>query len=333
MSTEENVAQAPFDDARADLILRSEGEGPVLFRVYKSTLAVASPVFADMIGPPSSGEIQVIDVPENSKALDLALRHIYPVPSPEVPQLHQVHLLAEFARKYQVDALEQDVKRYLMDAIGRDPIGVFAIAVTCKYKAIGEQAARSSLNVDFSNLKSPFMKYAPMKLYWDLLQYHVQCGKAASAVTSSRTWFSSSSLGQNNTFFTGDGCTACVMKDFKAPAAKPYRCAQALRPSEQLLTPIRQLYGPRCLWNYLHRSAIVLAHCPTPNAITVETFVFEQFDCTFCSSYTRHDLLAFSKIFGTEVQRAIAEVGGSLAPLCCWTQLNNVCAYLAGSVT
>jgi hypothetical protein len=184
MSAEEKVAQAPFDDARADLILRSKGEEPVLFRVYKSILAVASPVFADiMINP--SGEIQVIDVPENSEALDLALRHIYPVPSPEVPhwQLRQVRLLAEFARKYQVDTLEQDVKRYLMDAIGRDPIGVFAIAVTYEYKAIGKKAAQSSLNVDISNLKSPFMKYAPMELYWDLLQYHVKCGKAASAVT------------------------------------------------------------------------------------------------------------------------------------------------------
>jgi hypothetical protein len=308
MSAEEKVAQAPFDDARADLILRSKGEEPVLFRVYKSILAVASPVFADIMINPLD-EIQVIDVPENSKALDLALRHIYPVPSPKVPQLRQVRLLAEFARKYQVDTLEQDVKHYLMDAIGRDPIGVFAIAVTYEYKTIGEKAARSSLNVDISNLKSPFMKYAPMELYWDLLQYHVKCGKAASAVTSSRNWFSSSSLGQNNGFFTAGGCQ-CKTKDFKSP---PKRCVQALRPSEQLLTPIRLqvVYGPRCLWNYLHRSAIVLAHCPSPNAITAETFVFEQFDCTSCSSYIRHDLLAFSKVFGTEVQRAIAEVGST----------------------
>jgi hypothetical protein len=110
MSAEERVAEAPFDNARADLILRSKDEEPMLFRVYKSILSMASPVFADMFTLPSegpSGVIQVVDLPENSETLDLALRHICPVTSPNVSQLHQMYLLAEFARKYQVDALDR----------------------------------------------------------------------------------------------------------------------------------------------------------------------------------------------------------------------------------
>ena len=219
MSAEEKLAQAPFDDARADLVLRSKDEEPVHFRVYKSTLSVASPVLADTInlpfqGPP--GEIQVVDLPENSEALDLCLRHIYPVRSPKVTQLHQMRLLADFARKYQVDVLEHDAKQYLTNAVNRDPVGVFAIAVTYEYKTIGEQAVRSCLNVDFSCLNSPYLEYVPVALYWNLLMYHVACGKAASAVSSSRDWFPAFelSLGPNSQFMSRNGCSLCISKDF-----------------------------------------------------------------------------------------------------------------------
>ena len=98
MSTEVTLAQAPFDVARADLILQSSGHEPIHFRVSKLIMAVAS-----------------------SETLDLSLRHIYPVRSPTVTRLSQIRMLAEFAHKYQVNALEQDVSRYLMDAVDGDP--------------------------------------------------------------------------------------------------------------------------------------------------------------------------------------------------------------------
>jgi len=297
MSAVAKLAQAPFDDARADLILRSKDEEPVHFRVYKSTLSVASPVFADMISLPSQGppgEIQVVDLPEYFAALDLCLRHIYPVRSPEVTEIRQMCYLADFAREYQVDVLEQDAKRYLTNAIDRDPIGVFAIAMTYEYKTIGEQAVRSCLNVDFSGLNSPYVQYAPVALYWDLLMYHVACGKAASAVSSSREWFSELSLGPNSQFMSQGGCSSCTTQDFIG--VDPATLSR------------KQRFGPRCLWNYLHRSAIVLAHHPSPDAVTEESFVLASLDCKFCPSYTRHDLLGFSKVFGTKIKNAIGNI-------------------------
>ena len=313
MSAEERVAQAPFDNARADLILRSKDEEPMLFRVYKSILSMASPVFADMFSLPSnegSDEIQVVDLPENSEILDLALRHIFPVPSPKVSQLHQMYSLAEFARKYRVDALEQDVKRYLTDAIGHDPVGVFAIAVTYGYKAIGERATKSSLNIEFSRLESRFVKYVPAGLYWDLLKYHVECGKAASAVASERSWFSS--LGLSGKFISRNGCTSCNSQDFIGVTRKQ-RCVLSSESSGLRLNSAdsgfpNQRYGPRCLWNYLHRSAMFLAHCPNADAVTTDDFVLEIFDCPSCPVHTRHDLLGFSKMFGIQIKEAIAKV-------------------------
>jgi hypothetical protein len=209
------LAKAPFDNPLADLILRpkklNETEYPVHFRVSRSTLSVASPVLAGMIDLPSQGppgEIQVVDLPETSAELDLCLRHIYPVRSPEVTELHQMRLLADFAHKYQVDVLEQDAKRYLTNAVNRDPLSVFAIAVMYKYTTIVEQAVRSCLNDDFSSLRSTYVRYIPVALYLDLLMYHVACGQAACAVSSSRGWFSKLLREDpKSTFLSKNSCT------------------------------------------------------------------------------------------------------------------------------
>ncbi|KAI0255768.1 hypothetical protein BJV78DRAFT_1119142, partial [Lactifluus subvellereus] len=188
------LANAPFDDSRADLTLRS-GDG-VHFRIFKIILSLASPVFADMFSIPepestsegAHGVPTVVTVSEDSKSLDLSLRHLYPVPSPTGVGLREARILAEFARKYQVDALESVITRHLTDAIEDDPAGVYAIAVTYGHKDIGAKAARAALKLPISRLQSPQLQCITAGLYVELIQYHIACGKAASAVTSERKW-------------------------------------------------------------------------------------------------------------------------------------------------
>ena len=67
-------------------------------------------------------------------------------------------------------------------------------------------------------------------------------------------------------------------------------------------------YGPRCLWNYLPRSASVLAHHPTAEAVTTKDFVQKSFDCARCLSRKRGDVLELSQIFGTEIENVIQRV-------------------------
>ena len=162
MSTnlEAKMVEALFDDAWADLILRSSDCVPVHFYVSKFILSVASPVFGDMVSIPSPApkpddKIQVVALTEDSEALDLSLRHIYPVRPPIVAELCQIRILAEFARKYQVDTLEHHVVRYLTDAI----------AITYGYKSVGAKAAKLSLKVPFSSLLSPQVQYATAEPY------------------------------------------------------------------------------------------------------------------------------------------------------------------------
>ena len=173
----EKLADAPFDNPRADLVLRSSDE--VHFRVLKGILSVASTVFTDMFSIPSppsehQDEIQVVPVSEDSTALDVALRHIYPVRFPKGDHLHYASILAEFARKYQVEALDEFITSYLKDSVECDPVGVYAIAAKYGYKSIGANAAQSCLRLPFSGLQSPYLRCAEAEL--ELLKYHVACG-------------------------------------------------------------------------------------------------------------------------------------------------------------
>ena len=304
-----NLAKAPFNDKKADLILRSSDQ--VHFYVLKPVLSFASKVFADMFSIPSppsehQDEIQVVPVPEDSTTLDLALRHIYPTQPPEGDKLHYASILAEFTRKYQVEAL--NITSYLTNSIERDPVGVYAIAVTYGYDGVGANAARSCLNLRFSRLKSPYLRSPTTEL--ELLKYHVACGDAASAFASSnRTWSGPLTI---NGIFTpqirnGIGCQSCSMPDFIDQASTE---AEALG----ILIDVMRT-APRCVWNYLHRSALVLARHPSANAITTEAFVMESNRCEICAQYMRGQLLEFSVLLGEEIKEVVKKVSLSLCPL------------------
>ncbi|KAH9993664.1 hypothetical protein BJV74DRAFT_832374 [Russula compacta] len=317
------LAEAPFDDARADLILQSSDR--VYFRVFKIILSLASPIFADMISipsPPSQklhDEIQVVTVSENSKALDVGLRHLYPVRAPDAVLLGDVSLLLEFARKYQVDALEKFTTRYLMDNVEHDPVGVYAIAITYGCKGIAARAAQSCLNLPFSRLQS---SYATAEQYGELLKYHVACGEAASAVASERRWFSS--LSHHGKFISighRNGCTSCSTQDFISLTLNQFLTSNGVpiqhtycSDSDDEGLP-RRRYGPLCLWNYLYRSALVLAHHPSVEAVTTDNFVLKTYDCTSCPSDTRRHMVELSRVFGKEIKKAIERVSVLLHPL------------------
>jgi len=334
MSTEVTLAQAPFDDARADLILRSSDGVP--FRVFKIILSLASPIFADMFSIPSPASqqsddpIPVVDLSENSKVLDVALRHLYPVRSPDAITLRDTSILAEFAHKYQVDAFEKFVTRYLAENVEQDPVGVYAIAATYGYKGVGAKAARSCQRLPFSRLQSPYVQCATAELHADLLRYHAACGEAASAITSEREWFSSlgPNLNMDGNFKTsfshkrsGHQCP-CIMQDFigvipkqtptsngaGSQATMPQAFTVGFAIEEHDSQSRTKRYGPQCLWNYLYRSALVLAHHPAVEAVNKEDFILKAYDCTSCPSETRRQMLELSVIFGGEIKKAVERV-------------------------
>ena len=320
----EKLAPAPFDDEQADLILQSSDK--VHFRVFKLILSLASPIFADTFNiplPPSEkpDEVQVVPLSEDSIALEVALRHIYPVRTTrKADKLHYASILAEFAQKYQVEALDRFITGYLTDSIEHDPVGVYAIAVSNGYKDIGANAARSCLTLPFSRLQSPYLRWATAEHISELLRYHVACGEAASAFASSdRTWFSSLSQNKIIEYITSqrNNCGSCYTPDSMSQNSTPSKGGRNKVNGGPMtpVTPVRN--GPRCLWNYLYRSALVLAHHPTAEAVTKEAFVQNNNTCTnaSCVQDMRGHMLEISVVFGREIKKTIQRVSLSLCPL------------------
>jgi len=297
-SLSSELAKAPFDDPRADLVLRSS-DG-VNFRVFKIILSLASSVFADMFTlpspPASSDEPPVVMLPEDADTLDLALRHCYPIRSPEVVKQRDARVLLEFARKYQVDLIEPSLTRFLTDTIESDPVGVYALAVAYECHDIAGKALRSSLRLPMYLLQSPELQYSTTEQYQALIHYHISCGRVASIVSMKRKWIPAESrltttLSRGNDF----GCVACIMPDIvqDRPAPPQFKVTR---------------YGPRYLWNYLHRSALILAHHPNADAVIGESFVLMDMDCTYCLANKRREMLECSRAFAAEIRRAIEKV-------------------------
>jgi hypothetical protein len=270
------------------------------FRIFQSILSLASPVFTDMFIMPSPSsqnpdEIQVVRLSEHSTALDVALRHIYPVRPPEVADtILWGSILAEFARKYQVETLDNFIIGYLTDSIENDPVGVYAIAVTHEYNGIAANAVRSCLNLPFSGLESPYLRCTTMERILELLKYHVACGEAASAVASSNLeWLSS--LDKDGTFASqlrnsSQGCQSCSTRELIAQSERTRRS------------------GPQFLWDYLYRSALVLAHHPIAEQITSEDFVLKTNKCYSCASSIRYGMLEVSVVLEGEIENAVKRV-------------------------
>ena len=379
----EMSTEAPFDDPQADLILQSS-DG-VHFRVFKLILSLASPVIVDMfsIPLPSSqkphDEDHVVHLTEHSTALDVVLRHIYPARLPNGDKLLYANNLAEFARKYKVESLDRFIMGYLTDSVERDPVGVYAVAVTYGYHDIGAIAARSCLNLPFFGLESPYLRCITAEHLSELHRYHVACGKAASAVAASdRTWFLSFDqkvalrrdalgiacqscsvpdvLDQTSTLrhgpnYNSDGGWGSSRKGKSStPGANAVAVANAIPVANAVavadtdtvmdkgttmgkedkgtgtgMNVIRSgssatswtgRTSPRCMWNYLHRSAIILAHHPSAEAVTTEAFVLRSNGCSACTQHMQGHVLELSVALGGEIKRAVERVRLSSRCLC-----------------
>ena len=97
------MARAPFNRSFVDVVLRTSDK--VEFHLSKVVLMLASEFFEDMfsgdsLAPPSPGERQIVDVPEDSHVLDPLLRFCYPVDDPVLDDLNMLNRVLAIAVKY-----------------------------------------------------------------------------------------------------------------------------------------------------------------------------------------------------------------------------------------
>ena len=141
-----------FGAIDADIILRSPDSQE--FRVHKSILSIASPVFRDMFTfpqPPSPepSSIPVVDMCEAGDVLDVFLQCLYPVPKSIVENFGLLEALIAAAEKYETEVVLDMVKSWLVtpENLGRDPFRVYAIA--CTSTAFDEQAKVAAKRMTF----------------------------------------------------------------------------------------------------------------------------------------------------------------------------------------
>jgi len=124
-----------FNWPDGDVILRAtNGTERRDFRVHKLFLSFSSPVFKDMfkIPQPSSAAadgVDVVDVTDPPRALELILRFIYP--SASSPAIDDLTLLSEalvLADKYEIEVARSRLRSSFMDFARFDPLRAYAIA-------------------------------------------------------------------------------------------------------------------------------------------------------------------------------------------------------------
>ncbi|KAI0046354.1 hypothetical protein FA95DRAFT_1560141 [Auriscalpium vulgare] len=300
------LASPPFaNDPLADVAFRSR-DGTV-FLLSKHILSIASPVFADMfslahpIDPGAHDEtldngIAVVPMADDSVTLDLLLRWCYPIRRPKLKTLEDVRRLAAVSQKYAVDTAIDGIEDALQAHLWRDPWGVFAVAASYHLTEMTATAARSALALPLAKVVSSVPASRAGDSLNVLIQYHIDCGAAAAAVTADRGFFFL--LPKLVHDHAGTGCDRCLSLD---PAY--------IRPPK--------LYAPRCLWEFLHAAGqALLLH---PHADAIPSYNVKDCDQYDCSVIRSNDLTAafairaqstkqFVRILKQEVNCAIAKV-------------------------
>ncbi|KAL1941194.1 hypothetical protein VTO73DRAFT_7406 [Trametes versicolor] len=171
-------ASKPFDREDADFILRSGDR--VVFHVHRIILTLASPVFADMLSlpqPPGAADTErpVVDVSEDSEALDVLLRVCYPEPVPDFPSLDLLHRVLGAAMKYEIHAAIVLAKNAMVQPqfMEESPLHVFVIACRLGLEDQAAAAARHAVEKDLvEGVTCPGLDDISAGAYYRLLDLH-----------------------------------------------------------------------------------------------------------------------------------------------------------------
>lgn len=187
-----------FEDSSADIILRSSNG--IDFRVYKTILAKASPVFEGMFThpppPPSavppeeySNGLHVVNLTESTEALDALLRFCYPVREPTLSSIEKTLEVFHAAKKYDIDEGIMWAREKLAGFAAKEPIRVYALACRYGWEREAKIAAKETLSMSLDTLLCSKSKELGDISAFDLQRlcmYHIACRKAISHLTSPR---------------------------------------------------------------------------------------------------------------------------------------------------
>jgi hypothetical protein len=136
-----------------------------------------------------------------------------------------------------------------------DPISVFSLACRHGWEDVATEAARCSLKLplrSFEGTPPTALKYAAANTYYLLLQYHAQCGKAASAVAE-LSW----TIMGPESYFVCNTCSFQTIKIFAGHRAVREWFLMYFREAAELLSsqPAANVDDPKLMHNAVKKMA------------------------------------------------------------------------------
>ncbi|PCH36287.1 hypothetical protein WOLCODRAFT_140317 [Wolfiporia cocos MD-104 SS10] len=297
-------ASAPFNKSTADVVLRSSDS--VDFRVHKTILAEASPVFESMFGlpQPSSGEaksscldelkddLPVIEVEESSLTLDTVLRFCYPLPQPTIGDVDLLQSLLRAVLKYDMDGILEAVRPQMRQLAEKHALQLYSIALRLGLEEEARYAAKCSLSLDIRNDQYVAeLEDITGGDYFRLLDYHKKCSVAAGRVSYIFDWIKSTHW----VWFTGH--------------PSPGRNDQCSLLTISVLASLRSV----AVWWQEHMSSLgrVTDFRPCGSAVLqagTNSTVIQALKCPVCRLKALPDLIGFTELYAAEVDRVTSEV-------------------------
>jgi hypothetical protein len=294
----------PFDDADADVILRSSDR--VDFLVYKVILSKASAVFNSMFSlpqPANAVRIQpdsrpIIDLAESSKVLATLLSSIYPLSLPwELFSLNDFITVLDIARKYDMATATSRLMDWSGSKVLQDtPVEAFCAAYSRELGEAAQIAARASLkhrlNLDNIGEKLHYMNAPALHTLW---KYHRACSAAAIKCISTNklTWITPAQAAWSG--LTNCNCT---------------KHRYELGPDSE-----RAAWYANSSWkDYIDRALVALKEHPCSEVVTNQEVLRPSYNARMCDECRQRicGLSEFSRMLGEEVERIVSNVSGLL---------------------
>jgi hypothetical protein len=309
----ETCASAPFDHAKADVILRS-ADG-VEFRVFTLFLSLASPFFETLFGLPQASDgtsdqemkdgLAVIAVSEDSKTLDSFLRFCYPstlAEDPSLDNLTEVLSVLAAARKYSLDLIERKVCQALTNpkVLETEPIRCFAIARNARLKHETITAARHNLRQPLIPLLFAEIDLITASDLLALLTYHKKCATAVQALMKDFKWMTDHYVNLNSCLWLVGRTNDSYYKD--------HCCEQG---TDKRFFP----WGtpPLAWWTtYMQEIYELLRDSPSGDTVRLAAERTIQkvrsASCASCSGRVKEAMTEFSNLLALKVEEAVAPV-------------------------
>ncbi|KAF8150086.1 hypothetical protein B0H34DRAFT_732383 [Crassisporium funariophilum] len=196
-----STAASPFDDPKADLILRSS-DG-VHYYIHKLLLSLVSPVFDDMFtiygdSPQDTYDNRpLVAVDDDSSRLFRLLSWCDPRCIRPTTSLQDLQIVLEMADKYSMDSIVRHIRETILTSttiIQSAPLKVYAIAIRFRMEDLATKAARETLRLDSLHDHKPIpeLKHITGFALANLLEYHFAHRHNKSHLVTDISWIDQS---------------------------------------------------------------------------------------------------------------------------------------------